>query len=133
MNCKGIHCPGCEDGNGPAGLIAVLVVLAVIAASARAIGRAVSEVVTILAITAASIAGAALAAGAVAAVVILRRRAGNAQLRAREVARAEALEWALEQLAARPGRLELPAARVPWASLDGHREHMEAEPRRSPR
>lgn len=132
MNCKGIHCPGCGDGNGPAGLIAVLVVLAVIAASARAIGRAVSEVVTVVAITAASVAGLALAAGSVAVVVTVRRR-GRARLRAREVTRAEALEWALEQLAARPGRAELPAARVPWASLDGHREHMEAEPRRSPR
>src|ERR1700740_1103888 len=107
-NCSGLHCPGCGDGPGAA-LIAGLVVLAVIAASARAIGRAVSEVVTILAITAASIAGLALTAGTVAAVVILRRRAvKRGQRRARGVARAEALEWALGQIAAPPAPPELP-------------------------
>jgi hypothetical protein len=76
-NCSGLHCPGCGDsGSGvAAGLVAGLVVLALADHYAGAIGRAVSDLVTVVAITAASVAGIVLAGGIMAAVVTARKRA----------------------------------------------------------
>ena len=75
-----------------------------------------------------------IAAGITAGWRKLRRRAvEHAQLRARELARAEALEWALEQIAARSARPEVPASRGPGESLAGYWEHMEIDTRRLPR
>lgn len=131
-NCSGLHCPGCGDSGG-AGIIAGLVVLAVIVASARAIGRAISEVVTILAITVASIAGIALTGGTVAAVVMLRRRSARRALATRNVP-AELPRLTARIVVPRSARRpELPAARGPGESLAGYWERMDAEPRRSPR
>ena len=134
MECKGIHCPGCGHGGSGigAGVLAVIVSLAVAAHFASAIGRAVSEVVFVLAVVAGSIAGIAVTAGAVVIAVRLRHGAARrAQLQARELARAETLAWTLAQIAARDGRASLPAA--PGASLAGHGEHIRADARRFPR
>lgn len=60
------------------------------------------------------------------------QQAVRAQISAREALRAEALEWALQQIAERAARPELPAARVPRASL-ADPDHANAETRRSPR
>ena len=132
-NCSGLHCPGCGDSGGAMLAAGALAVLAVIVANAHAIGRAVSEVVVVLAVTAASIAGAGLAAGAVATVVMLRRRAARRALASRN-APAGIPPLTARIIAPRAARRqELPAARAPGESLSDYWERMQAQTRRFPR
>ena len=60
--CPGLHCPGCDSGGG-GGLIALVVVLAVIGAVIHAIWHTIVEVAEIVALTVLSITGLAAVAG----------------------------------------------------------------------
>jgi hypothetical protein len=62
--CKGLHCPGCGDGEGGV-LVVVLVVLAVAAAIIRAIWHTLVELAEITAAVVAGICGVAAVAGLV--------------------------------------------------------------------
>lgn len=73
-NCSGLHCPGCGGGGPAIGGVAGLVVLVLIAASARTIGHAVADIARVLVLIAAAGAGIAMAAGAVTAVLVIRSR-----------------------------------------------------------
>ncbi len=77
MKCSGLHCSGCASHAPRAGVIAALVVLALVIAKARAIGRTAAEVAHVLVIAAVAATGLAVAAGTTAAVVILHRRAAR--------------------------------------------------------
>ena len=75
MNCNGLHCPGCGGGKGPAtGAVIALVVLAVIAANAKAIGRTLAEVGHVLVLVAIAGASVTVAAGAVILGLVIRQR-----------------------------------------------------------
>jgi hypothetical protein len=76
-NCSGLHCSGCKDSGsgGVAVIVAVIAALALADHYAGAIGRAVSDLVAVVAITAASLAGTVLVAVVTAAVMMARRRA----------------------------------------------------------
>ena len=76
--CPGLHCPGCDRGGG--GLIALVVVLAVIGAVIHAIWHTIVEVAEIVALTVLSITGLAAVAGV--GYVALRIRASIARSRA---------------------------------------------------
>jgi hypothetical protein len=108
-SCKGLHCPGCGDGGGWGLAVVALVVLAVISANARAIGRGVSELVTAAVIVLGAAVG--LVAIAAAAVVVVR-------VRRRTLARRRAVRYEVTaQLAGRvvpglPGRAPLAALPV---------------------
>jgi biotin transporter BioY len=75
--CPGLHCPGCDSGGG---LIALVVVLAVIGAVIHAIWQTIVEVAEIVALTVLSITGLAAVAGI--GYVALRIRASIARSRA---------------------------------------------------
>ena len=76
--CPGLHCPGCDSGGG--GLIALVVVLAVIGAVIHAIWHTIVEVAEIVALTVLSITGLAAVAGI--GYVALRIQASLARSRA---------------------------------------------------
>ena len=76
--CPGLHCPGCDSGGG--GLIALVMVLAVLGAVIHAIWHTIVEVAEIVALTVLSITGLAAVAGI--GYVALRIRASIARSRA---------------------------------------------------
>jgi hypothetical protein len=72
MKCDGLHCPGCKSRSGPpAAIIAGLVILALIAAKARAIGHAASTALHIAIVAVIALAFAAIPA--IVAIVAIRR------------------------------------------------------------
>jgi hypothetical protein len=75
MNCRGLHCEGCGSGGGPAlGGVITLIVLAVLAANAKAIGHAAGEAVRVLVLVTIAGGSIALAAGAVIIALAIRSR-----------------------------------------------------------
>ena len=112
MKCSGLHCPRCRhsDGGGAGtGAVIALIVLAVIAASRRAIGHAVGVALHILEVAAAAAAALAVAAGVIAAVLVIRRAAAR---RATVRAARERTETPASVTVLGPGRpaaAELPA------------------------
>jgi hypothetical protein len=79
VNCNGIHCPGCGHGSGRwAGVVVVVVGLAVIVAKAHTIEHGIAEVVRVLVVAAITALCVALAAGAIVAAVWYHRRTARA-------------------------------------------------------
>lgn len=108
MSCKGIHCPGCGDGGGAGiGAVVIFVVLAVIAADAKAVGRLLAEVGRILVLAAIAGASVTAATGAVILAVAIHRKLRRIE-RATDKMRVMLTSPSYGELS-EPDRAELPA------------------------
>jgi len=110
-SCSGLHCPGCGDGGGPViGLIIALVVVALIAAKARAISHALADLGHVLVLVAIAGAAVAVAAVAITGAVLIHRRIRQLD-RGISKMRATLTSHGYGELP-EPGRAELPAGKA---------------------
>jgi MYXO-CTERM domain-containing protein len=132
MKCSGLHCQGCGHRGGNAGIgaggVLALIVLAAIVAKRRAIGHAASVAVHVLEVAAEIAAGLAAAVAVTAAVLVIRRRAARraaATIAAPEYAQIPASVRVLAPSRKVPAELPAPEPsghlRWPYVTRDGRR------------